>query len=65
MYQVHKNLRADSQNNTADEFIANLPEKCDGNCLHLAVDPSGLNYTVTIPATGHSRTFATRTSAAR
>lgn len=64
MYQVHKNVRADSQNNTADEFIANLPEKCDGNFIHLAVDPSGLSYTVSIPATGHSRTFATRNSAA-
>jgi competence protein ComEC len=64
MYQVHKNVRADSQNNTTDEFIANLPEKCDGNYLHLAVDPSGLSYTVTIPATGHSRTFATRKPAA-
>ncbi len=60
MYQVHKNVRADSQNNTADEFIANLPEKCAGNYIHLAVDPSGLSYTVSIPATGHRRTFATK-----
>jgi competence protein ComEC len=60
MYQVHKNVRADSQNNTADEFIANLPEKCDGNFIRLSVAPDGLSYTVSIPATGHSRTFATR-----
>lgn len=65
MYQLHKNIRADSQNNTADEFIANLLEKCDGNYIHLAVDPTGLSYTVSIPATGHSRTFATRSPAAR
>jgi competence protein ComEC len=64
MYQVHKNVRVDSQNNTADEFIANLPEKCDGNYIHLAVESTGLSYTVSIPATGHSRTFATRNQAA-
>ncbi len=64
MYQVHKNVRADSQNNTADEFIANLSEKCDGNYIHLAVEPTGLSYTVSIPASGHSRTFATRNQAA-
>lgn len=64
MYQVHKNVRADSQNNTADEFIANLPEKCAGNYIHLAVDPSGSSYTVSIPATGHSRTFVTKNAVA-
>jgi hypothetical protein len=65
MYQLHKNVRDDIQNNTADEFIANVPEKCDGNYIHLAVDPSGLSYTVSIPATGHSRTYATRSAAER
>ena len=65
MYQLHKNVRPDRQDNTADEFIANVPEKCDGNYIHLAVDPSGLSYTVTIPATGHSRTYATRPAEGR
>jgi competence protein ComEC len=60
MYQMHKNIRSDIQDNTTDEFIANIPEKCDGNYIHLAVDPDGLSYTVTIPATGHSRTYSTR-----
>jgi competence protein ComEC len=65
MYQVHKNVRADIQNNTSDQFIANIPEKCDGNYIHLSVDPNGLSYTVTIPATGHTRTYATRMDKAR
>jgi hypothetical protein len=65
MYQLHKNVRGDIQNNTADEFIANVPEKCDGNYIHLAVDPSGLSYSVSIPATGHRRTYATRIAAER
>jgi competence protein ComEC len=60
MYQVHKNVRADDINNTADEFIANFPEKCEGHHIKLSVDPSGKSYVVSIPATGHRRTYQTR-----
>jgi len=60
MYQMHKNVRADVEDNTADEFIANIPEKCDGNYIKLSVDPTGKTYTVSIPATGHQRTYQTR-----
>ena len=59
MYQLHKNVRDDRENNTADEFIANLEEKCAANYIRLSVDPSGKSYTVSIPATGHKRTFQT------
>ena len=60
MYQLHKNVRDDIEDNTSDEFIANIPEKCEGNYIKLSVDPSGGTYTITIPATGHSRTYKTR-----
>ena len=60
MYQVHKNVRDDSLNNTADEFIANLEEKCAGHVIKLSVDSSAKSYTVSIPATGHQRKFQTR-----
>ena len=60
MYQVHKNLRPDQENNTADEFIANLEKNCAGNYIKLSVDPTGKSYTVTIPANGHKRTYQTR-----
>ena len=60
MYQVHKNVRPDIEDNTADEFIANLAEKCAGDFIHLQVAPDGRSYTVSIPATGHTRTFQTR-----
>ena len=60
MYQMHKNVRADVEDNTADEFIANIPEKCDGNYIKLSVDPSGKTYTISIPATGHQKTYQTR-----
>jgi competence protein ComEC len=60
MYQVHKNVRADVEDNTADEFIANLEEHCEGNFIKMSVAASGESYTISIPATGHSRTFKTR-----
>jgi len=60
MYQVHRNVRQDREDNTADEFIANLEEKCEGNYIKLSVDPSGKSYTVSIPATGHMKSYQTR-----
>jgi beta-lactamase superfamily II metal-dependent hydrolase len=60
MYQMHKNVRNDVENNTTDECIANLEEKCAGNYIKLTVDPSGMSYTISIPANGHTRTFQTR-----
>ncbi len=63
-YQLHKNLRPeDPQDNTADEFIANHgadPNHADANIIKLSVDPSGKSYTISIPATGFERTYATR-----
>jgi competence protein ComEC len=60
MYQIHRNLREDSQHNTAAELIANLEEKCQANDIRLTVDPSAKSYTVSIPANGHKRTFQTK-----
>ncbi len=61
MYQVHKNIRPDgTENNTADEFIANTDEKCAANCIKLTVAPDGKTYSVAIPATEHSRTYQTK-----
>lgn len=60
MYQIHKNLRADSENNTLPEHIANLERNCQGHHIALTVDASAKSYTVSIPASGHRRTFATK-----
>ena len=60
MYQIHRNLRADEANNTADEYIANLEEKCQANYIKLSVSPSSQSYTVSIPGKGHERTFQTK-----
>jgi competence protein ComEC len=59
-YQVHKNIRADKENNTADEFIANLERDCAGHYIKLSVAPDTKSYTMQIPATGHRRTFQTK-----
>jgi hypothetical protein len=61
MYQVHKNLRADKENNTADDLIANLERDCSGHHIKLSVRPDGKSYVVTIPAREHERDFQTRT----
>jgi beta-lactamase superfamily II metal-dependent hydrolase len=63
MYQVHENVRTDSENNAAKEFIANhgdLGEKCEANYIKCSVAPSGESYTMSVPARNHARTFQTR-----
>jgi hypothetical protein len=60
IYQLHRNLREDSLNNTSEEYIANLQEACDANYVKLSVDPSGKTYTVSIPARGHEKSFSSR-----
>ncbi len=63
MYQVHKNLRADGkQNNTGEEFIANLgePKECKAFALKMSVAADGQSYTLSNPRNGHQRTFKTR-----
>ncbi|MBI1842483.1 MAG: hypothetical protein HYR88_16720, partial [Verrucomicrobia bacterium] len=60
IYQVHKNLRDDVENNTLDERIANLEEKCAANYLKLSVQPGGAEYTMSIPATGRQWTYRSK-----
>jgi competence protein ComEC len=60
VYQVHKNLRPDgATNNVKDEYIANKERECQGNYIKLSVSADAKSYAVSIPANGHTRTFAT------
>jgi beta-lactamase superfamily II metal-dependent hydrolase len=59
-YQVHRNVRSDQENNTLNEFIANLEEKCQGRFIKLSVEPSAKSYTVAIPSNDHKRTYPVR-----
>ena len=62
-YQLHENIReGEAHHNTATNQIANrgdLDWRCPGNCIKLSASPDGGSYTITIPATGHARTFQT------
>lgn len=60
IYQIHKNLRDDIENNTADERIANLESDCDANWITMQVARDARSYTLSIPAKGHRQTFQTR-----
>ena len=62
-YQMHKSLNA-PEANAADEFIANLEDakpadKCTANYIKMSVASDAKSYTISIPANGHTRTYAT------
>ena len=60
IYQVHKNLRSDGSPNAPDEYIANATQACKANYVKLSVEPTGATFTMSVPSTGHSRTYHTR-----
>lgn len=61
IYQMHKNLRPDgAKNNTGEEYIANKEKECNADYIKLSVAPDGRNYTMSIPANNHKRTFAVK-----
>ena len=63
VYQIHENVRADSENNTGRDLIANhgdLGEKCEAHYIKCSVSAAGDSYTLSIPASGHTRVFKTR-----
>ena len=59
-YQLHRNVRPDGvTNNCADAFIAN-PGRSGGQIIHCAVAADSRSYTITLPASGMTRTYQTR-----
>lgn len=61
IYQLHKNERPDGEKaNVPAEFIANNGKDVKGNYVKLSVAPDGKTYTVSIPATGHEKTYQAR-----
>ena len=64
LYQVHKNVKPGEEGaNTQDEFIANVDEACHAHFIKMSIAPDGESYTISIPATGHTRRFTTRQAA--
>jgi hypothetical protein len=63
IYQIHENVRADHENNTAQERIANLGDLGDGcaaNYIKCTVAADGLSYSISIPARHFRQTYQTR-----
>jgi len=59
-YQLHRNVRPDGvTNNCMDAFIAN-PSRTGGQIIHCAVAADSRSYTITLPASGMTRTYQTR-----
>lgn len=58
IYQVHRN-QASAEANAPAPFIANSNEP-GGQWIRLSVAPDGATYTLHVPSTGHSATYATR-----
>jgi competence protein ComEC len=66
-YQLHQSYNVAAEENVPKEFIANHdnltgPEaaKCPANIIKLTVAPDGKSYTVSIPSTGHAKTYRTK-----
>lgn len=67
LYQVHRSYNVPLETNAPAEFLANTGElkgadaaKCPGNVIKLSVAPDGRSYTVSVPSTGHSATYQTK-----
>lgn len=58
IYQVHRNLQSPEVNAPHDHCANDGGD--GGNYVKLSVAPDGRTYTVTVPSTGHQRTFSTR-----
>jgi beta-lactamase superfamily II metal-dependent hydrolase len=63
IYQLHRNVTSEPQDNTEPEFIANAEENCRGEFVKLSLAPDGKSYTVTVGSKGKPRRFATRPEA--
>jgi competence protein ComEC len=66
-YQLHKSYNVPAEENAADEFVANKENltgpdaaKCGANLIKMSVAADGKSYTISVPATGHSRTYKTK-----
>ncbi len=66
-YQLHQSHNVPAEENNAAEFVANQGNligaeaaKCTANIIKMAVAADGKSYTISVPSTGHTRTFQTK-----
>jgi len=60
IYQLHRNVTSEPQDNTDPDLIANAEEKCQGELIKLSVAPDAKSYTVTVGGKGRPKRFETR-----
>jgi beta-lactamase superfamily II metal-dependent hydrolase len=60
IYQLHRNVTSEPQDNTDPEFIANADEKCESELVKLSAAPDAKSYTVTVGGKGKAKRFETR-----
>jgi beta-lactamase superfamily II metal-dependent hydrolase len=60
IYQLHRNVTSEPQDNTEPEYIANTDEKCEGEFIKLSVAPDAKSYLVTVGSKGKPKRFETR-----
>jgi hypothetical protein len=62
LYQLHRNIKLDADQQTPKEFIANTgtTQDCQGVWVKASVAPDGKSYTVQIGPEGKVREYETR-----
>jgi beta-lactamase superfamily II metal-dependent hydrolase len=60
IYQLHRNMTVEAQENTDPRLIANPDEKCRGESIKLAVAADAKSYALTVGARGKPRRYETR-----
>lgn len=66
-YQLHRSFNVPDADNGPAEFIANHENltgpdaaKCPANIIKMSVAADGKSYTISVPSSGHSRTYQTK-----
>jgi beta-lactamase superfamily II metal-dependent hydrolase len=59
LWQVHFAVAGGKENNSSEEFIANVEEKCEGHGLSVVVAKDG-SFSVTNHRNGHSKKYSAR-----
>lgn len=69
LYQMHQSHNVPAETNAPAEFVANQGNlmgaeaaKCPAHLVKMSVAPDAKSYTVSVPSTGHTRTFKTKGS---
>jgi competence protein ComEC len=58
LWQLHRNVKSGAENNSPEEFIANLDEQNDAaNMIRVSVDAAKRSFTVTNDRTGKSKSY--------